>query len=48
MVVDAPAGTTVGQWTSLAVVNGRPAISYYDANNRDLKYVRASDADGTA
>jgi hypothetical protein len=40
-------GTNVGQYTSLAVVNGNPAISYYDATNFDLKYVRASDASGT-
>ncbi|MCH7471456.1 PKD domain-containing protein [bacterium] len=38
----------VGWYTSLAVVNGNPAISYYDTTNDDLKYVRASDADGTS
>ena len=31
---------------SLAVVNGNPAIAYYDADNRNLKYVRAKDAEG--
>ncbi len=36
----------VGWYTSLAVVNGNPAISYYDWGNDDLKYVRASDASG--
>ena len=28
------------------MVNGNPAISYYDYTNADLKYVRASDASG--
>lgn len=31
---------------SMAVVNGNPAISYYDAVSGDLKYVRASDLGG--
>jgi len=35
-------------YTSLAVVNGTPAISYYDSTNSNLKFVRASDASGTA
>jgi hypothetical protein len=39
---------TVGSYTSLKVVNGNPAISYYDETNSDLKYVRATDASGTA
>ena len=39
---------SVGQFTSLVVVNGNPAISYRDDTNDDLKYVRASDADGTS
>jgi len=38
----------VGQYSSLAVVNGNPAISYYDATNTALKYVRASDASGSS
>jgi hypothetical protein len=38
----------VGQYTSLAVVNGNPAISYHDAGSIDLKFVRASDVSGTA
>lgn len=38
----------VGQFTSQAIVNGNPAISYYDVTNGDLKYVRASDASGTS
>ncbi len=49
VVVDDPAGAiNVGQFNSLVVVNGNPAISYYDVTNGDLKYVRAADANGTA
>jgi hypothetical protein len=38
---------TVGQYSSQAIVNGNPAISYYDASSGDLKYIRATDANGT-
>ncbi|MCX6880762.1 MAG: choice-of-anchor D domain-containing protein, partial [Verrucomicrobia bacterium] len=38
----------VGYYTSLVVVNGNPAISYYDSDYGDLKYVRALDASGTS
>jgi formylglycine-generating enzyme required for sulfatase activity len=38
----------VGQYTSQVLVDGKPAISYQDAANGFLKYVRASDAAGTA
>ncbi|MDZ4290204.1 MAG: choice-of-anchor D domain-containing protein, partial [Prosthecobacter sp.] len=38
----------VGYYTSLAIVNSNPAISYLDITNGDLKYVRASDASGTS
>ena len=37
----------VGPYTSLAVVNGYPAISYYDPSNTALKFIRAKDASGT-
>jgi PKD repeat protein len=36
----------VGAFASLAVIDGNPAISYFDSTNCDLKYVRASDANG--
>jgi mRNA-degrading endonuclease HigB of HigAB toxin-antitoxin module len=39
--------SSLGTFTSLAVVNGNPAISYYDFNSNDLKFIRASDASGT-
>ncbi len=37
-----------GSYTSLEVVNGHPAISYYDQTNGDLKYIRSMDASGIA
>lgn len=37
----------VGLYTSVALVNGNPAICYYDSTNGNLKYVRANDASGT-
>ena len=45
VVVDS-AGS-VGQYPSLEVVNGKPAISYWDSANDSLKYVRATVADGS-
>ncbi len=36
----------VGTYPSLAVVNGNPAISYYDTTNTNLRYTRAADAAG--
>ncbi|MBN2081033.1 hypothetical protein JW859_02380 [bacterium] len=35
-----------GQYTSLAVINGNPAIAYYDAGNTELRYIRANNATG--
>lgn len=32
----------VGEYSSLAIINGLPAISYYDYTNMDLKYARAT------
>lgn len=47
MIVDDGGTADVGQYASLVVVNGNPAISYYDLTNGDLRYVRATDASGT-
>jgi hypothetical protein len=38
----------VGQWNSLAVVDGHPAVSYYDATAQALLYQRANDAVGSS
>jgi len=38
----------VGMYTSITIVNGNPAICYYDETNGDLKYVRASNTAGTS
>lgn len=38
----------VGYFTCMQVINGNPAIGYYDQTNGDLKYVRANDASGIA
>ncbi|BCM88804.1 hypothetical protein IAD21_00646 [Abditibacteriota bacterium] len=45
---DASVGpATVGQYTSQAIINGKPAISYFDGTNTDLKFAINSAADGT-
>jgi hypothetical protein len=44
--VTVDAAEAVGMYTSLAVVDGRPAISFFDETNNDLKYVRAQDSSG--
>ncbi len=41
-------GPHAGEYDSLAVVNGYPAISYYDASSGHLKYIQALDASGSA
>ena len=48
VIVDDGGEDDVGKFTSLAVVNGFPAISYVDDTNDRLLYVRATDASGTA
>ncbi|MCB1235068.1 MAG: hypothetical protein KDM91_08350, partial [Verrucomicrobiae bacterium] len=40
------ATTAAGEYVSMAIVNGRPAVAYYDASNHDLLYARAQDAAG--
>lgn len=48
VVVDTGSGTSnVGQFTSAAIVNGNPAVSYTDLGDQWLYYVRATDAVGT-
>lgn len=34
------AGEDVGLWTSVAIIGGKPAVAYYDATNRALRYAR--------
>jgi hypothetical protein len=46
----APVSTTIdftGGYTSLAMVNGMPGISYYDEVNHDLRYVHSADQFGS-
>ena len=38
----------VGEYNSLAIVNGYPAISYYDGSVGKLNFIRATDANGTS
>jgi hypothetical protein len=47
VTVDTGGTANVGQYASLAILGGRPAISYYDATNGDLKFARNSSSDGT-
>lgn len=46
--VTVDAGGDVGQHASLAVINGNPAMAYYDTGSDDLLYVRANDLMGAA
>lgn len=45
--VDGTVGN-LGSHSSMAIVNGNPAIAYYDSVTQDLKYVRATDNRGTS
>jgi hypothetical protein len=45
-IVTVDSSGNVGDYTSLAIVNGNPAISYWDSGNWDLKFARASTATG--
>lgn len=40
-------GGSVGEYNSLAIVNGKPAIAFYDEIRKDLLYKIALDANGT-
>lgn len=46
LTIDGPAPEVVGKWTSLEIVDGTPAVSYFDQTHYDLRFVRATDADG--
>ncbi len=41
------AAADVGEYTSLAVVDGKPAISYFDNTNNQLKFTINANADGS-
>jgi hypothetical protein len=41
-------GSDVGNFPSLAVVNAKPALSYYDETNGHLKYAYSSTANGSS
>lgn len=46
--LDDNGGNMVGQWASLAVINGNPAIAYQEKwPNYDLKYIRATNSIGS-
>lgn len=38
---------SVGAYTSQCIVDGFPALAYYDEDNGDLRYIRALDSTGT-
>ena len=40
-------GGQTGQYTSLQVVNGNPAIVYLDGSHNNLMFLRANDASGS-
>ncbi|MCS3797777.1 T9SS type A sorting domain-containing protein [Niastella sp. OAS944] len=48
VTVDGSGTDNVGTYISMQVINGFPAMSYYDVTNRNLKYVRATDANGSS
>jgi len=47
VTVDTGGTAAVGLFTSMTIVNNRPAISYFDSTNGNLKYVRAKDSSGS-
>jgi hypothetical protein len=46
VAVDESFGSNSGEYVSLAVVDGKPAMSYYDALSGDLRYAYSSTAEG--
>ena len=46
--LDGGGGLDFGRYTSIAIIDGFPAVAYYDASNGDLKYVRATDPGGAS
>ena len=46
--VDGEFVSDVGLYASLAEVDGRPSVAYYNSSQGDLKFVRANDANGTS
>jgi uncharacterized delta-60 repeat protein len=47
-VDNSPAILDVGSESKMILVDGTPTIAYYDATNKDLKYVHSTDARGTS
>jgi len=45
-IITVDSGGTTMTSSSLSVINGKPAIAYYDDDNSQLKYVIASDIEG--
>ena len=48
VIIESSVGTggSIGQYTSMAIVNGKPAIAFYDVTRQNLVYMVATDADG--
>lgn len=42
------AASNVGENASMQLVDGFPALTYRDIDNKDLRFIRAQDSDGTA
>lgn len=46
--LDTETGAGTGSWISMAIIGGKPAVSYANDQTANLMYVRAQDAAGTA